>query len=163
MTDLETVTAAAIFVIVLVVSMKSLGAMLTLGRPGGTILAICVAALSALSLTRLSDDTFETILLPYAALPLAILLLLLLAAIRKCLGPLASFFVHPTDQTRRTSNRRDSPSATPHPRSVVDHATANHSTPRPIATATNPRVGQRRRSRVRQNDSLASHDDRQQR
>ena len=89
----------AVFVIVLVVSLRALSEMGFTGASRKT-LAFCVAALSVMGLTLLGPrepfqglpqsgpSTFYFLLIPYAALGLALLALLLLVFISRCIQAL---------------------------------------------------------------------------
>lgn len=94
-----TVVLIAMFIIVLVVAHRALKEMSLFGDTGSWVLAFCTAALSVLGLVRFlgpqehsahaestpaaPDGVIDFILLPYAALAIAILLALLLYACGK--------------------------------------------------------------------------------
>ena len=86
---------APIFIVVLVVAFKALQPALGLGRMHSFILAVCVSMLAVIGIVRYLGNSVEMLLLPYAALGIAILLLLLFLFIGK-------FF---KDSKDRQSNR----------------------------------------------------------
>jgi hypothetical protein len=96
--DLTLIIMAVIFIIVLVVSYRSLSQMFDFGDGATLVLAICVAALSVIGLSDMTPSLgvndgntenpgfsfkFNFILLPYILLPLAIIVTLIIRWIRK--------------------------------------------------------------------------------
>ena len=74
---------APIFIVVLVVAFKALQPALGFGRMHSFILAVCVSMLAVIGIVRYLGNSVEMLLLPYAALGIAILLLLLCLFISK--------------------------------------------------------------------------------
>ena len=86
-----------VFIMVLTIAFKALQPALGFGRIHSFILAVCVSMLSVIGIVRYLDHSIEMVLLPYAALAMALLLLLLFSLVSK------SF----RDSKDRVSNRAD--------------------------------------------------------
>jgi len=74
---------APIFIVVLVVAFKALQPALGFGRMHSFILAVCVSMLAVIGIVRYLGNSVEMLLLPYATLAIAILLLLLFSFISR--------------------------------------------------------------------------------
>ena len=70
-----------IFIILFVIIFRVIKSMLDLNGTGSFILSACVSILAIMGMTRYMNDTIDVILLPYAAMAIAILLLLFLSVI----------------------------------------------------------------------------------
>ena len=70
-----------VFIMVLTIAFKALQPALGFGRIHSFILAVCVSMLSVIGIVRYLDNSLEILLLPYAALAMALLLLLLFSFI----------------------------------------------------------------------------------
>ncbi len=82
MTDISKIMIMTpIFIMLLVISFNALRSALGFGRMHSFILSVCVSMLSVIGIVRYLNDSMEMILLPYAALAVAILLLLLFSFI----------------------------------------------------------------------------------
>ena len=79
----EIIILAPIFIMILVVAFKTLQPALGFGRMHSFTLSVCVSMLSVIGIARYLSDSMEMILLPYAALAVAILLLLLFSFLGK--------------------------------------------------------------------------------
>ena len=77
----EIIILAPIFVMLLVIAFNTLQSALGFGRIHSFILSVCVSMLSVIGIVRHLKDSTEMILLPYAVLAMAILLLLLFSFI----------------------------------------------------------------------------------
>lgn len=85
MTDtFKIITLIPVFVIVLVVAVKTLQPALGFGRTHSFILTVCVSMLSVLGIVHYLKD-FTVLLLPYVVLVVAILVLLLFSFLGKSL------------------------------------------------------------------------------
>ena len=73
----EIIILAPVFIIVLVISFNALQSALRVSRMCSFILSVCVSILSVIGIVRCLKDSIEILLLPYAALAVAILLVLL--------------------------------------------------------------------------------------
>ena len=78
---LKIIILIPIFIMVLAIAFNALQSALGLGRIHSFILAVCVSMLSVIGIVRYLKDSTEMILLPYAALAMALLLLLLFSFI----------------------------------------------------------------------------------
>ena len=77
----ELVILAPIFVVLVVVTFNSIRSALDYGNAGSFFLAVCVSLLSVIGMHRCLAGAMDVVLLPYAALATAILLMLLLLCI----------------------------------------------------------------------------------
>ena len=75
------IVLAPIFIMLLIISFKALQSAVGFGRMHSFILSVCVSMLSVIGIVRYLKDSMETILLPYAALAIAVLLLLMFSFI----------------------------------------------------------------------------------
>ena len=69
------VILASIFIMLLIIVFNSLQSALGFGRIHSFTLSVCVSLLSVIGIARYLRDSMETILLPYVALAIALLLL----------------------------------------------------------------------------------------
>jgi len=72
---------APIFVVLVVVTFNSIRSALDYGNAGSFVLALCVSLLSVIGMRRCLVGAMDVVLVPYAALAVAILLMLFLLAI----------------------------------------------------------------------------------
>jgi predicted permease len=72
-----------IFIILFVVILQAIKSMLDLNETSSFVLAACVSMLSIMGIVRYLNDSLEVILLPYAAMAIAIILVLLISVIAK--------------------------------------------------------------------------------
>ena len=84
----ELMILTPIFVVLVVVTFNSIRSALDYGVAGALVLAICVALLSVIGMRRCLGGAMEVVLLPYAALAIAVLVILFLLCIgRYVKGP----------------------------------------------------------------------------
>ena len=81
--DIETIVLVPIFVILLVVVFKPIKSAFNLDTFPSCVLSVCVSALCIIGMSRSLKGSSGIILLPYAALGIAILLILLFSSIGK--------------------------------------------------------------------------------
>ncbi len=81
--NIETIVLVSIFVILLVVIFKPIKSAFNLDTFPSCVLSVCVSALSIIRMSRSLKGSLGIILLPYAALGIAILLILLFSFIGK--------------------------------------------------------------------------------
>ena len=81
--NIETIVLAFIFVILLVVVFKPLKSAFDLDTFPSCVLSVCVSALCIIGMSRSLEGSIEVVLLPYAAMAIAILLILLFLFIGK--------------------------------------------------------------------------------
>ena len=72
-----------IFIILFVIILQAIKSMFDLSRTSSFVLAACVSILAIMGMVRYLNDTIDVILLPYAAMAIAILLLLFLSVIAR--------------------------------------------------------------------------------
>ena len=82
--NFKIIILASIFIIVLLVTYKAVKAAFNFGQAGTFTMSACVSLLSVIGISRCLKGSLGVILLPYAALAVAILVLLLLSFIAKC-------------------------------------------------------------------------------
>ena len=67
-----------------VIILQVIKSMLDLNGTGSFVLAACVSILAIMGMARYLNDTIDMVLLPYAAMAIAILLILFLSVIARC-------------------------------------------------------------------------------
>jgi len=77
----ELIILIPIFVVLVVVTFNSIRSALDYGAAGSLVLAVCVSLLAVIGMCRCLAGAMEVVLLPYAALAIAVLLILLLLCI----------------------------------------------------------------------------------
>jgi len=106
MNTAETIILTPIFVIILLVTYKAVGSAFSFGPAGTFTMSICVSLLSVIGMSRCLKGSLEIILLPYTAMAVAILLLLLLSFIGKCFrGSAECFSKYPNKESKSESGR----------------------------------------------------------
>ena len=105
--NIETIVLAFIFVILLVVIFKPIKSAFNLDTFPSCVLSVCVSALCIIGMSRSLEGSIEVVLLPYAAMGIAILLILLFLFIGKHLkgakGRLSDYTIH-RDEAAQTSD-----------------------------------------------------------
>ena len=81
--NIETIVLVSIFVILLVVIFKPIISAFNLDTFPSCVLSVCVSALCIIGMSRSLEGSIEVVLLPYAAMAIAILLILLFLFIGK--------------------------------------------------------------------------------
>jgi len=81
MANTELIILTPIFIILVVVAFKSIRSALDYGNACSFVLAVCVSVLSVIGMRRCLAGAIEVVLLPYATLAIAILLMLFLLCI----------------------------------------------------------------------------------
>lgn len=100
----EIMILASVLIIVLLATYKAVKAAFNFGRAGTFAMSVCVSLLSVIGMSRCLKGSLSVILLPYAALAVAILGLLLLSIIAKCFrGPAERSSEHPKENRRSES------------------------------------------------------------
>jgi len=85
--NVEIIAMAPIFIILLIVLFKPVKTAFKLDTFPSCVLSVCVSALCVIGINHFLKGSIEVILLPYAAMAIAILLVLLLSFITKdCLS-----------------------------------------------------------------------------
>lgn len=84
MDNVETIILIPIFIIILLVTYKAIKSAFSFGPAGTFTMSACVSLLSVIGMSRCLKGSLDVILLPYAALAVAILVLLLISFIAKC-------------------------------------------------------------------------------
>ena len=79
--NIEIIVMTPIFIILLVIVFKPIKTVLSLDTFPSCVLSVCVSALCIIGINHFLKDSIEVILLPYAAMAIAILLILLLSFI----------------------------------------------------------------------------------
>ena len=107
--SIETIVLVSIFVILLVVIFKPIRSAFNLDTFPSCVLSVCVSALCIIGMDRSLKGSLGIILLPYAALGIAILLILLFLFIGKHLkgakDRLSDYTIR-KDDTAQTNNKR---------------------------------------------------------
>ncbi len=107
--NIETIVLAFIFVMLLVVVFKPIRSAFSLDTFPSCVLSVCVSALCIIGMTRSLKGSFGIILLPYAALGITILLILLFLFIAKHFkgtkGRLSDYTIRKDDDAQ-TNNKR---------------------------------------------------------
>ena len=101
MNPAETIILAPIFIILLLVTYKAVGSAFSFGPAGTFTMSICVSLLSVIGISHCLKGSLEVILLPYTALAVAILLLLLLSFIGRHLAGAKECFSRDFDHRKR--------------------------------------------------------------
>ena len=83
---LEIIILTPVFVMLFVISFNALKSTLNYSRTMCLILAACVSALAVIAVAHFLQGSFQVILLPYAALGISVLLLLVILLIRRSLA-----------------------------------------------------------------------------
>ncbi len=81
MAKTELIILTPIFIMLVVVAFNSIRSALNYGNAGSFVLAVCVSLLSVIGMHRCLVGVMEVVLLPYAALAIAIILMPLLLCI----------------------------------------------------------------------------------
>ena len=105
MNPAETIILAPIFIILLLVTYKAVGSAFSFGPAGTFTMSICVSLLSVIGISHCLKGSLEVILLPYTALAVAILLLLLLSFIGRYLAGAKECFSRDFDHRKRLKER----------------------------------------------------------
>ena len=107
--NIETIVLVSIFVILLVVIFKPIKSAFNLDTFPSCVLSVCVSVLCIIGMSRSLKGSLGIILLPYAALGIAILLILLFLFIGKHFngmkGRLSDYTIH-KDDAAQTNNKR---------------------------------------------------------
>jgi len=103
----ELMILTPIFVVLVVVTFKSIRSALDYGKAGSFVLAVCVSLLSVIGMHRCLAGTIEVLLLPYAALAIAILLIPLLLCTGKCVKGSRDRVSDRTDEEKRRETDGD--------------------------------------------------------
>lgn len=107
--NVETIVLVSIFVILLMVIFKPIKFAFNLDTFPSCVLSVCVSALCIIGISRSLKGLPEIILLPYAALGIAILLILLFLFIGKhfkgAKGRLSDYTIRKDDTTQTDSKR----------------------------------------------------------
>ena len=75
MANVELMILTLIFIVLMVVAFNSIRSALNYGNAGSFVLAACVSLLSVIGMHRCLAGAMEVVLLPYAALAIAIILM----------------------------------------------------------------------------------------
>ena len=86
MVQYKIIILAPIFIIILLVTFKAIRTAFSLEPAGAFVLSICVSLLSVIGMSRCLHGSLEAILLPYTAMGISILILLLLMFLGKFIG-----------------------------------------------------------------------------
>ncbi len=107
--NIETIVLVSIFVILLVVIFKPIKSAFNLDTFPSCVLSVCVSALCIIGMRHFLKGSIEVILLPYAAMAIAILLILLFSFIGKHFkgekGRLSDYTTH-RDDAAKTDNKQ---------------------------------------------------------
>jgi len=107
--NIETIVLVSIFVILLVVIFKPIRSAFNLDTFPSCVLSVCVSALCIIGMSRSLKGSLGIILLPYAALAIAILLISLFSFIGKhfkgAKDCLSDYTIHKNDAAQ-TNNKR---------------------------------------------------------
>ena len=104
MNTVEIIILAPIFIIILLVTYKAVKSAFHFGTAGTFVMSVCVSALAVIGMSRFKGS-LEVILLPYAALAVAILVLLLLSFISRYLAGTKESFRHRFDNRKSLEDR----------------------------------------------------------
>lgn len=77
------VVLAPVFIVVLIVSFRAISTGLGFDTAGSSVLSICVSLLSVVGLVHYLGDSMDAILLPYAALAISVVFVLILSFVCK--------------------------------------------------------------------------------
>ncbi len=100
MNILEIAILTPVFIILLVICFNSLNSALSFGKSTCLVLSVCVSVLSVIGMLYYLHRATDIILLPYVALALAILLVLLLLSLGKHLSRRKERFSRHSDKRR---------------------------------------------------------------
>jgi len=101
MNNVEIIILTPIFIIILLVIYKAIKSAFNFGTAGTFAMSVCVSLLSVIGISRFLKGSMDIILLPYAALAVAILILLLLSFIAKYIkGSAECFTKHHNRESR---------------------------------------------------------------
>lgn len=100
MSNYEIIIMALIFVIILLVTYKAVKSAFNFATAGTFTMSVCVSLLSAIGVARYLKSSLNVILLPYAAMEVVILVLLLLSFIRRYPAGAKGLFRHRSDKRK---------------------------------------------------------------
>ncbi len=107
--NVEIIVMAPIFIILLVVVFKPIKTVFNLGTFPSCVLSVCVSALCIIGINHFLKGSIEVILLPYAAMAIAILLILLFSFIglhfKRGKDRLSDYITH-KDDAAKTDNKK---------------------------------------------------------
>jgi len=104
MNNFTAIIMTPIFIIILLVTYKAVKSAFNFGTVGTFTMSVCVSLLSIIGISRCLEGSMDVILLPYAALAVAICVLLLLSFIAKYFkGSAERFSEYPNRKNRPES------------------------------------------------------------
>jgi len=86
MSVFEAILTVPVFIILLIVILHTVRSGLNFGEMGSFFISVCVSILAMIAMRHFLKGSLEMILLPYAALGIAIMLIIFVSFFYRCLG-----------------------------------------------------------------------------